>query len=90
MSTVLTQEERQQIVKRLNERNVKANCPMCGSKSFSLLDGIFHNNIQKDVQNASLGGAFIPTVAIFCTNCGFISQHALGALGMLNDFKSKV
>ena len=27
--------------------------------------------------------AAIPTIAIVCNNCGYISQHALGALGLL-------
>lgn len=26
----------------------------------------------------------IPVISIGCENCGFISQHALGALGLLD------
>jgi hypothetical protein len=31
----------------------------------------------------SLGGLGIPSIAIICNRCGFISQHALGTLGLL-------
>jgi hypothetical protein len=29
------------------------------------------------------GGQTVPAAAIVCNRCGFLSQHALGALGLL-------
>jgi predicted Zn-ribbon and HTH transcriptional regulator len=60
-----------------------AGCPMCKSNEWTLVDGYFVNHIQ-DVPTTGLQvGKGLPTAVLCCTNCGFISQHALGILGLL-------
>jgi len=77
-------EFKQKIVQRLQEKRVRGACPMCGTDAFFLLDGYFTHPIQLELTGGMVfGGPAIPTVAIACSNCGFISQHALGALGLL-------
>ena len=57
---------------------------MCGNSSFQLVSGYFSNVIQPHLSAGMLlGGPAIPTAVIVCTKCGFISQHALGVLGLL-------
>ena len=57
---------------------------MCSASNFVLLDGYFSQSVQMDPSAGMvIGGPAVPTVAIACTNCGFISHHALGALGLL-------
>jgi hypothetical protein len=59
---------------------------MCGHNKFVLADGFFNNSVQTNFEAALvLGGPSIPTIALICSNCGFISQHALGVLGLLEE-----
>lgn len=83
---MLSQEEKNRIAERLNQRFAEhgVKCPMCGNNSFSLADGYFTNIIQDNFNNLVLGGGpSIPAIPIICSKCGFISMHALGTLGLL-------
>lgn len=79
----LTKEQKNQIINALKLKGVKYVCPMCGNQNFILAGGYFGNILQIDLKIFSLGGSGIPTVPIVCSNCGFVSQHALGVLGLL-------
>ena len=83
MIKTLTKEQKDNIINKLQEKGIKSVCPMCGKNHFILGDGFFNNTIQSDLKSISLGGPSIPTIPIICSNCGFISQHALGVLGLL-------
>ncbi|MFN5693657.1 MAG: hypothetical protein ACK464_02255, partial [Bacteroidota bacterium] len=54
-----------------------------------MADGYFNNNMQTDFGSISIGGPAIPTIGIICDNCGFVSQHAIGVLGLLPKENSK-
>lgn len=83
----LTTKFRRKIVKVLEERGVES-CPMCKQRKFNLLDGFIRIHIQSAPAKAFvLGGPSVPVVAIICENCGFMSQHALGALDLLEELK---
>jgi hypothetical protein len=79
----MTNNQKELLIKTLELKGVKSVCPMCGNHHFILADGYFSNTLQGDTKNLSLGGAGIPTIPIVCSNCGFVSQHALGVLGLL-------
>lgn len=79
----MTQEEKDNIIQKLFEKGAQQSCSRCGQKSFSLLDGYFSHPIQANIGDFLLGGVTVPTVVIICTNCGSLSQHALGSLGLL-------
>ncbi len=82
----LTDDDKRKIIAKLAEKKVVASCPMCSNKNFTLADGYFTNPLQMSPQGGLLiGGPSIPTIAIICTQCGFISQHALGILGLLQQ-----
>lgn len=82
----ITQEQKQKIVERLRERGVVRPCPMCGKGSWVLADGYLNEALHGNLAYALfLGGPSLPSAAIICTNCGFMSQHALGALGLLGE-----
>ena len=84
----ISEADKKLIVDKLSEKGVRAPCPMCGNKNFILADGYFTNTIQSNPKAGFiLGGPSIPTIAIICSNCGFTSQHALGALGLLDLLK---
>ena len=79
----LSKKEKDKIVKALRDREARLPCPRCGNQNFSLVDGYFNQPIQRELEGMVLGGPSIPYIAVVCTRCGFLSQHALGALGML-------
>lgn len=86
MLTALDEAKKKEIVDLISARLAKggrgASCPMCGHDGFALADGYFSNALQADFQNITLGGPSVPTAAIICTNCGFVSQHAIGVIGL--------
>ena len=86
---MLSEEEKKKIVEALSQKVPQLKCPMCSHQKFSLAEGYFNNFLQ-DLKSVSLGGPSIPTTAIVCENCGFVSQHALGALKLLPKDEKKV
>lgn len=79
----LTEEQKKKIIDTLSSRNVTGNCPRCANVNFILADGYFNHSMQVDFKDFRIGGPSIPTIATVCSNCGFISEHALGVLGLL-------
>lgn len=87
---LLSEEEKQNIIRELRERGAKLPCPRCGHDKFVISDGYFFQSIQKGVRAAMVvGGSVIPQIAIICQNCGFMSFHALGIVGLLPKEKNE-
>lgn len=84
---MLSEEKKAELIRTLTERLAKydksAVCPMCGDAHFTIADAYLLNTLHTDFNSVTLGGPSIPSLAIICKNCGFISQHALGMLGLL-------
>lgn len=80
---MISNEDKQKIISKLNSRIGNIKCPMCGNNHFIIVDGYFNPTMQDDLNNLVLGGPSIPSIAIVCNKCGFISSHALGVLGLL-------
>lgn len=82
---MIKQEEKQRIILELNKRfnSSGIKCPMCGNNHFIIGDGYFNSFMQDDFRSLNLGGPSIPSIPVICNNCGFISMHALGILGLL-------
>lgn len=81
---MLTNERKKEIIVALSQRIEKMNCPICQKENFSLLDGYINEGVQDDYKHQVIGvKTRIPSVALVCNNCGFISQHSLGVLGLL-------
>ena len=79
----LSQDQKDRIIKALTERGARLPCPRCGNQNFTLVDGYFNQPIQTELGGLVIGGPSIPSVVVVCTRCGFLSQHALGVLGLL-------
>lgn len=79
--------DEQLIINKLNEKKAFLPCHRCGNEQFTVLRG-FANIIVQDIlepNTLSIGGPTIPIINVACNNCGAITQHAIGALGMLSD-----
>ncbi|PIQ42618.1 MAG: hypothetical protein COV52_02345 [Gammaproteobacteria bacterium CG11_big_fil_rev_8_21_14_0_20_46_22] len=79
----MTPEKKQKIVETLNEKKAISPCPRCRNNNFTLMDGYFNQVIQQGVSNIQLSGPAIPSVIVVCNKCGYMSQHALGVLGLM-------
>jgi len=88
----LTEQQRQALADRLNGKRVGNLCPMCHQGgTMKLADGYFQHALQRDFSGAIvLGGPSIPTVVLVCGNCGFVSEHAAGILGLLEKRAEEV
>lgn len=84
----MTQNEKEKIIKALQDRLAKQPCPRCANQQFTLADGYFNQPFQNELSaGLIIGGPSIPSVVVLCTRCGFVSQHALGMLGLLQPQK---
>lgn len=71
----------EEVIARLQqELPTDLKCPMCGNNRFSLVSGFFNNSVQTKMSEFQLGGKSVPTIAVVCDKCGFVSQHAIGVL----------
>jgi hypothetical protein len=78
-----SQDQKDAIIKALAERGANHPCPRCGNEAFTLLDGYFNQIIQEQPKGIVLAGRTIPSIVVACKRCGFLSQHAIGVLGLL-------
>ena len=85
----MDQTTRDEIAKRLKDKGAVLPCPRCGNKSFFVIDGYFNQTLQEELQGLVIGGHSIPSAIVACGNCGFMSQHALGALDLLPNPKKE-
>ena len=80
----MTPEQRNELIESLTNRAQDILCPICHGKSFTIADGYALNQLQEDYQSFTMTGAkTIPSIYMICNNCGFMSQHALGALKII-------
>jgi ribosomal protein S27AE len=77
-----TQQQREDIVKRLTERGVNRPCPRCGGEAFSLLNGYAVFGLVDQLEDEHVRN-LVPSVCVTCSRCGFLTFHGLGALGLL-------
>ena len=80
-----TNEQSEKILAALHEANVSEPCPRCANTQFVLLDGYANIMTSPGVPTRFIvSGPAIPTILTVCQRCGYIAQHAIGALGLLN------
>jgi hypothetical protein len=80
-----TAEQKNKIIQALQQRGAILPCSRCGQNNFGLHDA-FVSNVLGDGKNLVLGGPAIPSVLVVCANCGAIYQHAVGTLGLFEEF----
>ncbi len=89
MEQFIPDSTRKKIIEKLSAVGVKWLCPMCGGTSFSFNDGYFVPILQDNIHAKTLSGRALPTISAACKNCGFLTQHVLGALGLLGEKEGK-
>lgn len=76
----LTTNQKEIIVRRLE--TINAACPICAYRAWTISDEIVSAMSVSLGGSTTLGGPFIPMAQIVCRNCGFVSHHAIGVLGI--------
>lgn len=82
---MLKEEDREKIIKILSKRIGNFTCPICHEGHLSLVDGYSSHVLTDNFHVINMDGKIIPFVMLVCNNCGFISQHALGTIGLLGE-----
>jgi hypothetical protein len=78
--------DKDKIAKLLTERGAVKPCHRCGHSNFFVLDSYSYFNLQDNMsQGLVIGGPSVPFTMVACGNCGAITPHALGALGLLEN-----
>ena len=85
--TPVPQDELDKVIEAINKKGANKPCPRCGKDKFTLLDSYFNQPVQDKNTGFALGTNVVPCAVTYCNNCGFISQHALGILGLLKKKK---
>jgi len=76
--------DRDKIADLLTKKGAVHPCHRCGRASFTVLEGYSNLILQDDISiGLVIGGPSVPVVLVACSNCGAITSHALGALGLL-------
>lgn len=79
--------ELSEVVDALEKRGAVNPCHRCGHRNFNVLEGFSKlPALLPDfsmIDGMVVGGPLVPVVYIACSNCGAITPHAIGALGLL-------
>lgn len=80
--------DRDKIANILTEKGATNRCHRCNSNQFSVLEGYSNLILQDDIgKGLVIGGPSVPVALVACNNCGAITSHALGAIGLLPEGK---
>jgi hypothetical protein len=80
----LSKAESEKIARLLTEKGATKACHRCGHAAFTVIDGYSIFGIQENLsQGLVIGGPNVPVAMVACNNCGAITPHALGAIGLL-------
>lgn len=78
--------DREKIAKVLTEKGAVKPCHRCGHTNFVILESYSHFTLQDDLSKGMIiGGPAVPFALSVCSNCGALTPHALGALGLLEN-----
>jgi len=72
--------EKENVTRALAERGVTLPCPRCGDNGWSVLEAYISNSLTQNTSKVIVGGSVLPTVAVICTKCGFLSEHVATVL----------
>jgi hypothetical protein len=75
--------DREKIGKILSDHGAVKPCHRCGHTNFTVIEGYSNLSLQDNLDGVFIGGPSVPAAMVACNNCGAITHHALGPLGLL-------
>lgn len=73
---------KEKIAQALYNKAVKLPCPRCSSSHFEIV-GQTLLALNEDPHIVTIGGPALPSAIIACSNCGYITLHALSSLNLM-------
>ena len=77
----LTERQKKELTSTLQTK-IHGECPMCRQRQWTLADEVVGAVSAALSGGLGLGGPYVPMIQLVCANCGFVSHHAVGALGV--------
>lgn len=71
------------MLEELKKRGTDNPCPLCKQNEWSLQASVVHIPII-DTHTNAISGSGIPAAMLICINCGHLSFHSLGLLGLMD------
>ena len=87
---MITSELKNKIAKSLDTRAGDFRCPICGNEKFFVADGLTKKSLQIANKSQMIRGNIMPCAVIICEKCGFVSEHSIGILGLMNELEDKI
>jgi hypothetical protein len=84
----MDEEKKSQIANALVKKGVNQPCPRCAAKNFEVVGQTFLP-INDNPNLFVVGGPMIPSAIVACSNCGFLTLHALQPLKLLPQADQK-
>lgn len=81
----MEESQKLKIISVIRQRIGRIESPMCHNHKFEVLEGYMSDMLQDEYKNLVIGGQTVPSIVLVRTNCGFVSKHALGALGLIEN-----
>lgn len=76
-------ENKENILKKIEDKCKNLKCPICENDNMILGEGYLTHDIQQNLVSRQMGGSNIPTVPVVCSNCGFLREFSIGILGLI-------
>lgn len=73
---------------KITQKTQDLRCPLCHNNNM-VIEGPFSKTIQSNPGSLVIGGPSVPTMAVICSNCGYIREFALGSVGLLDQIKKR-
>jgi uncharacterized Zn finger protein len=85
----MDKERQEEIIRVLQAKGVDKPCPRCGNEKFEVVGetGIQLNDQPGPTMFWIVGLPILPVILIACSNCGYLTHHAQGPLGLVRQRK---
>ena len=83
----LPEEFFQKVIDKMEKRGANLPCPRCGGESCYIERGIVLHILQNSAERFLTYGSGVICVLSVCERCGYISEHSLEALGLIEEAK---
>jgi hypothetical protein len=77
------------VIQTLQSRGMTGACPMCKKNEWVVHEVPVSLPVYEMDGKVKVPGTSMPVAAMICKNCGFMSFHSLGALGLLNAINTQ-
>lgn len=78
----MDEQRQREAIEALTTKGVKQPCPRCGNDRFEVV-GEAMIALSEEPGTVVVGGPAVPVILVACSNCGLLTHHAQGPLGLI-------